>query len=75
MIHFLRPLRVAFHADVALGSTWNEEPDRGAPIMSHLMMASEVESDEVECDVGQRVCVCVCACVCVWLGGGGGRSV
>jgi hypothetical protein len=35
-IHFLAPLTTAFHAHVALGSTWKEEPDLWGPMISHL---------------------------------------
>lgn len=33
-IHFLDPRTTAFQAEVALGSLWKEEPERGGPIMS-----------------------------------------
>jgi hypothetical protein len=35
-IHFLAPLTTAFHAHVALGSTWKEEPDLWGPMIIHL---------------------------------------
>jgi hypothetical protein len=41
MIHFLRPLTHAFQAHVALGSTWNEEPLRAGPTISHLAHAEK----------------------------------
>lgn len=37
LIHFLRPVTIAFHAHVALGSMWKEEPERAGPRMSHLV--------------------------------------
>jgi hypothetical protein len=40
MIHFLRPLTHAFHAHVALGSTWKEEPLRAGPTISHLVQTN-----------------------------------
>ncbi len=36
MIHFLEPVTTAFQAEVALGSLWKVEPERGGPMMSHL---------------------------------------
>ena len=35
-IHFLAPVTTAFHAEVLFGSTWNEEPERAGPRISHL---------------------------------------
>jgi hypothetical protein len=37
-IHFFAPLTTAFHAHVALGSTWKDEPDLWGPIISHLKL-------------------------------------
>ena len=34
-IHFLEPVTTAFQAEVALGSLWNVEPERGGPMISH----------------------------------------
>lgn len=36
MTHFLEPVTTAFQAEVALGSLWKVEPERGGPMMSHL---------------------------------------
>lgn len=36
MIHFLEPVMTAFQAEVALGSLWKVDPERGGPMMSHL---------------------------------------